>query len=382
MNAPPPSEPPSCSTSSRPPTSSTEQDASSLTAGAAVFKRAIFLEFFSGSGNLSAAVRRFMDVQCDDLFVTNGTDFADEGAVSALYTRCREIAKSHVIFFHVAPPCSSFSRARDRSRRTRLRSSSQPAGFNPEEPTTQTGNRIAQSTAALVTMLVNELGAMCSWEQPLGSYMMPYLDTLGALDQVERRTTVLDQCRFGRPYRKPTAFYTFGGLTLPSLDRRCTPKDSCGRAQHVELGFGKASTQEAATYPPQLCSAYAADLKKAWIKISLAETARDRVVTLDSGHVKRHVDRGTTSLSAREVRDAEDLESKAGCRSLSSFSSLRLLLAPSWVGHLLLRCWAVSLNPAAVDGGLRLNRAPFANARRKTKKVIDFSRRSKRGRRD
>ena len=276
-------------------------------------RRPVFLELFAGTARLSRAVGRFLDVIADDPLTMNGTDFTVPSAVETLKERCRRLVEEGAsLYFHVAPPCSTFSRARDRSTRTRLRSSSAPQGLDPEEPRTREGNVIARATADIVVYLVNRLGAKGSWEQPCGSYMLPFLDAEGALDAVDRRAVTLHQCRFGAPYRKPTTFWLFGGLRLPSLDKRCTTDDSCGRLAHVTLGFGHASTQAAAQYPKQLCWAYASDLRREARRQELARTAHDRVEAVDQGRVKRHVDRGATDKSARERRDEEDLQSRAG----------------------------------------------------------------------
>ena len=82
----------------------------------------------------------------------------------------------------------------------------------------------------------------------------------------------------------------------------------------MELGFGHASTAKADSYPRQLCSAYAACIFRDVQERVLAESARDRVVAIDQGRVKRHVDRGITAKSSREGRDAEDVASRAGAR--------------------------------------------------------------------
>ena len=185
-------------------------------------------------------------------------------------------ARGEGIYFNVAPPCSSFSRARDRSARTKLRSAEFPGGIKSTQ-VGENGNTIARRTAELVVYLVNDLEARGSWEQPVGSYMLKYLDEIGALDGVERGEFVLHQCRYGRAYKKPTVFYTFGGLKLPSLSRRCTSTDSCSRKYHLQLGFGDLSTHDAAVYPRQLCAAYAADLRRDIDLRKLARTAHERL---------------------------------------------------------------------------------------------------------
>ena len=167
----------------------------------------MFVELFAGTARLSQAVNRFLDTRPDDALTMGGTNFLDPIAIEALKKRCAEIVEDgRLLFFHVAPPCSTFSRARDRGARTRLRTPASPQGIQPNERRTEEGNRIARATADLVTYLATELDAREYWEQPCGSYMLPFLDGEGALDQIERSAVILHQCRFGAPYQKPTTF--------------------------------------------------------------------------------------------------------------------------------------------------------------------------------
>ena len=289
----------------------------SPTRGTVVSRRCVFVEMFAGSGELSKAVRRVMETLTDDPLTVGGTDFLDPDALHDFKGRLAALRTSGAeLYFHVAPPCSTFSRARDRSARTRLRSREQPEGFDPQERRTREGNEIALATADMVKFLVNELDAKGSWEQPAGGYMFDYLDQQQALEGLDRDWHILHMCRYGRAYKKPTVFFSFGGLKLPSLNRRCTPEDSCGRAYHLQLGFGDLSTHDAAVYPRQLCAAYAADLRRDADRRQMALSARDRLVSTSVGHVERHVDRGTSAKSARVRRDAEDRESRAGACQL------------------------------------------------------------------
>lgn len=273
----------------------------------------IFIELFAGSGALTQAVGKHVSTLPPQDLSLGGVDFANDGRVRDLWKEWQHRAdEGFKLLFHVAPPCASFSRARDRSVRTRLRSSSSPAGLYPDDPTTHLGNIVAQNTAASVDFLVS-LGAAGSWEQPAGSYMMPFLDSLGALTST-REAVVLHQCLFGRPYRKPTAFWTFGGLRLPSLDRRCTVSSSCGRETHAQLGFGGLDTQAAATYPRKLVRAYVSDILT-HIRCSCSSSSLSsllQVVTERSGIVHRHADRGGPTISARALRDEEDKAARAG----------------------------------------------------------------------
>ena len=85
-------------------------------------------------------------------------------------------------------------------------------------------NAIARNTALSIKFLVSQLGAAGTLEQPSSSYMLPFLDREGLLPS--HGQVLLHQCRFGRPYRKPTVFLTFGGLELNALALICSPYHS------------------------------------------------------------------------------------------------------------------------------------------------------------
>ena len=278
-----------------------------------VGSRFVFLELFAGNGELSDQVAKVTEtLPPQDYHTKNGIDFTDLHAVHSLWQEWRALADQGVqLLFHVAPPCATFSRARDRSHRTRLRSSALPGGWYPNDPRTQEGNTIARHTALSVNFLVNELGAAGTWEQPAGSYMFPYLEQQNILTAVPDRVVLLHQCKFGRPWKKPTTFSCFGGLRLRALDKRCTPSSPCSRKFHVTLGFGGAATAPAAAYPAALCSAYAADVA-AHISASSRRSALARASVHVDGVVSRHTDRGLTRISVKASREAEDAVSWAG----------------------------------------------------------------------
>ena len=257
----------------------------------------IFLELFAGRGLLTSAVSRVMQTEPPQDFGTGGVDFTDLSAVQrTLWSRWRVLRESGFqLFFHVAPPCATFSRARDRAWRTRLRSPAQPGGLYPADARTKEGNLIAYNTALSVVHLVRELDAKGTWEQPAGSYMFRYLEQEGALDGLSWDALTLSQCRFGRPFKKPTTFLLFGGLSLPTIDLQCDGFHTCGRRWHAQLGFGHLPTAPAAEYPRGLCTAYAQGLSSFVHDMGVRLTARERVAVVSEGKVKRHVDRGRWS---------------------------------------------------------------------------------------
>ena len=125
------------------------------------------------------------------------------------------------------------------------------------------GNELVRRTVAIVRFLVEELGGQGTVEQPAGSYMLKFWEHENLLHGLDLDITTLHQCRYGRPYKKPTSFYQFGGLRLKTLARTCgAGAGSCGRDIHVQLGFGHEPTNKAAEYPPGLVAAYAVGLRK------------------------------------------------------------------------------------------------------------------------
>ena len=94
-------------------------------------RRFLFCEFFAGAGALTSAVSAAgVPVRSPEDLAGGGIDFLDKSAVDALRDEFSQLATSGVkCMIHFAPPCSTFSRARDRSSKTRLRSADYPQGL-------------------------------------------------------------------------------------------------------------------------------------------------------------------------------------------------------------------------------------------------------------
>ena len=93
-------------------------------------KEIIFLEFFAGRGLLTSAAAAHNVLTCEpDEVTSGGTDFRSEMDIEKVKAKITSyIAQDFQVVLHMAPPCSTFSRARDRSEATRLRSTECPAG--------------------------------------------------------------------------------------------------------------------------------------------------------------------------------------------------------------------------------------------------------------
>ena len=267
---------PSSSSSSQEPPQKRHQPASDVPSSSTSTPRLLFLDCFAGSAVLSQAMSRLGFETIADDAASGGTDYLDSTQVAEVWQSWEDWTnKGHKLAFHFAPPCSSFSRARDMNSRTRLRDTSRPEGINPEEEKTAQGNMIALRTAESIRFLVEELGAVGTLENPTGSYLWPFLDQIGSLSSLHRKDILLHQCRFGRPFKKPTTFACFG-FTPTSLAKTCSKNTqgfSCGLPWHSPLGFTGHPTAEAAEYPRSLAAAYAGDVRKWWHNLSSAPSS-------------------------------------------------------------------------------------------------------------
>ena len=133
----------------------------------------LFLEVFAGEGGLSSAVSRLgVPTLPPQDFETGGADLGAEGSFLDLLSFWRAVfegARATPVF-HFATPCASFSVARDRNPRTRLRSRTHPWGLYPDDPVTRQGNLMATRTAQAVRALL-ELNGTGTIENPVGSYL-------------------------------------------------------------------------------------------------------------------------------------------------------------------------------------------------------------------
>ena len=320
-------------------------------------KRFLFCEFFAGEGALTSAVTAAgVPARSPEDLAGGGVDFSDKSAVDALRPEFEELSASGVkCVVHFAPPCSTFSRARDRSSWTRLRSGAFPGGMPKRTPHTHTANLVARNTLDLAEWLVRDLGMAVSIENPERSYLWLFLDFSDGLPFVD---ATFSACMFGTCSQKNTRLRCWNWSPTSLLGQRCSLKGdlfSCGRPRaegHVVLEFGSASTADAAAYSPDLCRAWASDVRSHFETVTDTVVARDSVRLASSGVVRRHVLRGETDDSAKEVKAAEDLACTAGCRNPAA-------LADSWpelwttmalIREVLCRAWTFSPDLRGLSG--------------------------------
>jgi len=161
--------------------------------------RYLFCEFFSGEGSLtSAMVAAGVPVRSPDDLASGGVDFEDKEAVDALGKELGEIVASGVLLMvHFAPPCSTFSRARCRGSKTRLRSDDRPQGLPRLMAATRSANLIACNTLYLAEYLAKELHVAVSMENPASSFLWQFLHFGSELSPSD---VVYSCCMFGAPY--------------------------------------------------------------------------------------------------------------------------------------------------------------------------------------
>ena len=172
----------------------------------------------------------------------------------------------------LAPPCQTFSLARDRSRPVRSREL--PWGFLASQLTPDDaiavllGNRLAQSALTLFRSFV-KLGIPTILEHPLTSRLWHTAEICDLSHNKHVSIVELDQCQFGAKWKKATrllcAHVNQEDLTM--LSRRCKPVGCiCSRAKkpHWQLSGGGPGglrrTRIASEYPPQLARAIVSTL--------------------------------------------------------------------------------------------------------------------------
>ena len=167
-----------------------------------------------------------------DEVTKGGTNFLEEGAIRQLQSELKKyIDAGQRVALHLAPPCCTFSRARDRSRKTRLRSSAFPGGLPRCSEQVKEANAIALAAFDLAVWAAR-LGILVSLENPRKSYIWDFY--------AEERPQGLDgedfyfcACMHGASYQKPTTLRCWNWHPK-ALCKVCVLAGgvfSCGRAQ-------------------------------------------------------------------------------------------------------------------------------------------------------
>ena len=101
----------------------------------------------------------------------------------------------------MAPPCSTFSRARNRHLRTKLRTAEFPQGLPKRSQDCAQANRIARNALDLAEWLARTTNAAIAFENPETSWIWQFLTTDPELVYTD---VTFSTCLFGAPYQKHT----------------------------------------------------------------------------------------------------------------------------------------------------------------------------------
>ena len=222
-------------------------------------------DFFSGSGRVSRAVR-LAGFNTREWEILKGPD-GDLTRPAVLQSVKFDIDKRRLVAAMLAPPCSSFSVARDRTRVIRNRD--YPWGIpdlpEHEQNKIDVGNRCVFAALKIIKWL-DAHGLPWILENPHSSkmwYLPPLIDLMNA---GHTHVKVVDFCMYGTSWRKRTRLLcgNVDTVDLGRLCRRCCGKDGfCSRTnrRHVQLTGSHRSgipmTLLAQPYPHQLCHAIA-----------------------------------------------------------------------------------------------------------------------------
>ena len=224
-----------------------------------------FLDLFSGKGGVSAAWRR-LGFRSFEFELQHGPA-SDLTSRSVLGRVLQSIRKGEVLGAMLAPPCSSFSVARDRT--VVIRTAEAPWGLPShflsakDQVRVATGNRCMRSALRILKVL-DQLRLPWCLENPATSkiWCLPPLQQL--MQQSHVQAVTVDFCQFSTPWRKPTTLL-FGNLDAQDvarlLHRQCAgPPGLCSRTglPHKRLTGnapdGRPWTLHAQPYPPRLCA--------------------------------------------------------------------------------------------------------------------------------
>ena len=222
-----------------------------------------FLDLFSGAGGVSRRWRG-LGFRAFEFELEHGPE-SDLTNPAILRKVLSCIKAGETLGGMLAPPCFSFSVAKDRAGVTRT--SQAPWGVDSlptaERQRLAVGNACARSAIRVIREL-DRLHLPWCLENPESSklWFLPALQRLLRMSHVHAVT--IDFCQYGSPWRKRTKL-VFGNLdrqdTLRLCHRRCAgPPGWCSRTgrRHARLSGrapdGRPRTAVAQPYPPQLCA--------------------------------------------------------------------------------------------------------------------------------
>ena len=222
-------------------------------------------DLFSGHGGVSKAVRK-MGFSAREWELLKG-DEHDLTNPLVVFKVCEDVRKGKILAAMMAPPCSSFSRARDRT--SVIRNRQHPWGVSglskKDADKVKAGNECFLTCFKLIK-LFNQYNVPWILENPHSSkcWFLPQMLELEKNDKVQ--IAVTDFCQYDTKWRKRTRLMV--GNVCPNdvqrLNRLCTGKrGNCSRTgdRHFQLtGSGPGNlpwTRIAQPYPTKLCHSLA-----------------------------------------------------------------------------------------------------------------------------
>ena len=240
---------------------------------AAALKGGYFADLFGGKGGVGRAIND-LGFTSKAWEILHGPD-SDLTRLPVQRRICRDMRQGLVLGLMLAPPCCSFSIARDRTMVIRTRA--QPWGLpnlpEHEQQKVEYGNECLKAALRFIKC-AHQLGLPWVLENPFTSRMW-WTPELQALINDDRTELIQnDFCQFGTRWRKRTWFLA-GNLDVCDLQRLrkqcCGTGGVCSRTKRPHLVLTGSSpsgvpwTRIAQPYPRKLCSILA------WI---LTEPAR------------------------------------------------------------------------------------------------------------
>ena len=219
-------------------------------------------DLFAGVGGVSHQCRR-SGYKAKEWEIERGIQF-DLTSRAVRRAIIKDVKRGLILAVMMAPPCTSFSIARDRTKV--IRSRTHPWGIPADQLTpselekVQAGNACFEAAFELIFQF-NKHNVPWILENPASSKCW-FLDPIRQLLEDPRCTLItLDFCVFGTPWKKPTSLLCFNldSQDLQRLQRRCRGTSGiCSRTQkpHWQLSGsfrGQNWTKIAQPYPRQLC---------------------------------------------------------------------------------------------------------------------------------
>ena len=236
-------------------------------------KSCYIADLFSGEGGVAAACERLgFSARQWDIRFGHRCDLTSEPVLRALK---HDVKTGKAIAVMMAPPCDSFSVARDRTKV--IRTALEPWGVSAklltevEQHKIQSGNACFSSCFALIRILDAH---HVPWilENPASSncWYLPFFKQLVLQPHV--KSIVADFCQFGTPWRKRAKFLA-GNISaddLHRIEKRCSGRGLCDQTHRAHFQLtgtgpgGRNWTAIAQPYPKRLCDALAHALTAQW----------------------------------------------------------------------------------------------------------------------